>query len=198
MIKRYNNKILVCGIDEAGRGALSGPVTVSAVILPKEYYNPEIKDSKKLSSKKRIELFHIIKKIALDYVIIDVNNHKIDDLNILKATYYGMNKSIENLKIKSNIYLIDGNKFQPKMKINYKCIIGGDNIFQSIAAASILAKVHRDNYMKKIDKIYPQFDWKNNKGYGTRIHIDKINRYGLCPFHRNSFKIKSKQLSIKI
>lgn len=194
MIKRYNNKILVCGIDEAGRGALSGPVTVSAVILPKEYYNPEIKDSKKLSSKKRIELFHIIKKIALDYVIIDVNNHKIDDLNILKATYYGMNKSIENLKIKSNIYLIDGNKFQPKMKINYKCIIGGDNIFQSIAAASILAKVHRDNYMKKIDKIYPQFDWKNNKGYGTRIHIDKINQYGLCPFHRNSFKIKSKQL----
>ena len=198
MIKRYNNKILVCGIDEAGRGALSGPVTVSAVILPKEYYNPEIKDSKKLSSKKRIELFHIIKKIALDYVIIDVNNHKIDDLNILKATYYGMNKSIENLKIKSNIYLIDGNKFQPKMKINYKCIIGGDNIFQSIAAASILAKVHRDNYMKKIDKIYPQYDWKNNKGYGTRIHIDKINQYGLCPFHRNSFKIKSKQLSIKI
>jgi ribonuclease HII len=194
MIKRYNNKILVCGIDEAGRGALSGPVTVSAVILPKEYYNPEIKDSKKLSSKKRIELFHIIKKIALDYVIIDVNNHKIDDLNILKATYYGMNKSIENLKIKSNIYLIDGNKFQPKMKINYKCIIGGDNIFQSIAAASILAKVHRDNYMKKIDKIYPQFDWKNNKGYGTRIHINKINQYGLCPFHRNSFKIKSKQL----
>lgn len=198
MIKRYNNKILVCGIDEAGRGALSGPVTVSAVILPKEYYNPEIKDSKKLSSKKRIELFHVIKKIALDYVIFDVNNHKIDDLNILKATYYGMNKSIENLKIKSNIYLVDGNKFQPKMKINYKCIIGGDNIFQSIAAASILAKVHRDNYMKKIDKIYPQFDWKNNKGYGTRIHIDKINRYGLCPFHRNSFKIKSKQLSIKI
>jgi ribonuclease HII len=194
MIKRYNNKILVCGIDEAGRGALSGPVTVSAVILPKEYYNPEIKDSKKLSSKKRIELFHIIKKIALDYVIIDVNNLKIDDLNILKATYYGMNKSIENLKIKSNIYLIDGNKFQPKMKINYKCIIGGDNIFQSIAAASILAKVHRDNYMKKIDKIYPQFDWKNNKGYGTRIHINKINQYGLCPFHRNSFKIKSKQL----
>jgi len=198
MIKRYNNKILVCGIDEAGRGALSGPVTVSAVILPKEYYNPEIKDSKKLSSKKRTELFHVIKKIALDYVIFDVNNHKIDDLNILKATYYGMNKSIENLKIKSNIYLVDGNKFQPKMKINYKCIIGGDNIFQSIAAASILAKVHRDNYMKKIDKIYPQFDWKNNKGYGTRIHIDKINQYGLCPFHRNSFKIKSKQLSIKI
>ena len=132
MIKRYNNKILVCGIDEAGRGALSGPVTVSAVILPKEYYNPEIKDSKKLSQKKRIELFHIIKKIALDYVIIDIDNQKIDDLNILKATYYGMNKSIENLKIKSSIYLIDGNKFQPKMKINYKCIIGGDNIFQSI------------------------------------------------------------------
>ena len=109
-----------------------------------------------------------------------------------------MNKSIENLKIKSNIYLIDGNKFQPIMKINYKCIIGGDNIFQSIAAASILAKVHRDNYMKKIDKIYPQYDWKNNKGYGTKIHIDKINQYGLCQFHRNSFKIKSKQLSIKI
>ena len=142
MIKRYNNKILVCGIDEAGRGALSGPVTVSAVILPKEYYNPEIKDSKKLSQKKNRTISHY-KKIALDYVIIDIDNQKIDDLNILKATYYGMNKSIENLKIKSNIYLIDGNKFQPKMKINYKCIIGGDNIFQSIAAASILAKVQR-------------------------------------------------------
>ncbi len=198
MLSLFDNKKTVCGIDEAGRGALSGPVTVSAVILPKEYYNPEIKDSKKLSPKKRIELFHIIKKIAIDYVIIDIDNQKIDDLNILKATYYGMNKSIENLKIKSNIYLIDGNKFQPIMKINYKCIIGGDNIFQSIAAASILAKVHRDNYMKKIDKIYPQYDWKNNKGYGTKIHIDKINQYGLCQFHRNSFKIKSKQLSIKI
>ena len=111
MIKRYNNKILVCGIDEAGRGAFAGPVTVSAVILPKNYYNPEIKDSKKLSDSKKNKLFDEIKEVALDYIIFDVNNNEIDDLNVLQATFLGMNRSIEKLVIKPKIYLIDGNKF---------------------------------------------------------------------------------------
>ena len=198
MIKRYNSKILVCGIDEAGRGALSGPVTISSVILPKNYYNPEIKDSKKLTYLKRKKLFDEIKSVALDYVIIDVDNNKIDSLNILNATFFGMNKSINKLNVNANIYLIDGNKFKTKMKLNYSCIVGGDNLYQSIAAASILSKVHRDNYMVKIDKKYPQFDWVNNKGYGTKKHIDSIKKYGYSKYHRNTFKIKGKQLSLEI
>ena len=198
MIKRYNSKILVCGIDEAGRGALSGPVTISSVILPKNYYNPEIKDSKKLTYLKRKKLFDEIKSVALDYVIIDVDNNKIDSLNILNATFFGMNKSINKLNLNANIYLIDGNKFKTKMKLNYSCIVGGDNLYQSIAAASILSKVHRDNYMVKIDKKYPQFDWVNNKGYGTKKHIDSIKKYGYSKYHRNTFKIKGKQLSLEI
>ena len=198
MIKRYNSKILVCGIDEAGRGALSGPVTISSVILPKNYYNPEIKDSKKLTYLKRKKLFDEIKSVALDYVIIDVDNNKIDSLNILNATFFGMNKSINKLNLNADIYLIDGNKFKTKMKLNYSCIVGGDNLYQSIAAASILSKVHRDNYMVKIDKKYPQFDWVNNKGYGTKKHIDSIKIYGYSQYHRNTFKIKGKQLSLEI
>ncbi|MEL0244591.1 MAG: ribonuclease HII [Flavobacteriaceae bacterium] len=198
MIKRYNSKILVCGIDEAGRGALSGPVTISSVILPKNYYNPEIKDSKKLSYLKRKKLFDEIKNVALDYVIVDVDNNKIDNVNILNATFFGMNKSIKKLNLSAEIYLIDGNKFQTKMKLNYKCIIGGDNLYQSIAAASILSKVHRDKYMAKIGKRYPQFDWVNNKGYGTKKHIDSIKKYGYTKYHRNTFKIKGKQLSLEI
>lgn len=198
MIKRYNSKILVCGIDEAGRGALSGPVTISSVILPKNYYNPEIKDSKKLSYLKRKKLFDEIKNVALDYVIVDVDNNKIDNVNILNATFFGMNKSIKKLNLSADIYLIDGNKFQTKMKLNYKCIIGGDNLYQSIAAASILSKVHRDKYMAKIGRRYPQFDWVNNKGYGTKKHIDSIKKYGYTKYHRNTFKIKGKQLSLEI
>ena len=198
MIKRYNSKILVCGIDEAGRGALSGPVTISSVILPKNYYNPEIKDSKKLSYLKRKKLFDEIKNVALDYVIVDVDNNKINNVNILNATFFGMNKSIKKLNLSADIYLIDGNKFQTKMKLNYKCIIGGDNLYQSIAAASILSKVHRDKYMAKIGKRYPQFDWVNNKGYGTKKHIDSIKKYGYTKYHRNTFKIKGKQLSLEI
>ena len=198
MIKRYNSKILVCGIDEAGRGALSGPVTISSVILPKNYYNPEIKDSKKLSYLKRKKLFDEIKNVALDYVIVDVDNNKIDNVNILNATFFGMNKSIKKLNLSADIYLIDGNKFQTKIKLNYKCIIGGDNLYQSIAAASILSKVHRDKYMAKIGKRYPQFDWVNNKGYGTKKHIDSIKKYGYTKYHRNTFKIKGKQLSLEI
>ena len=198
MIKRYNSKILVCGIDEAGRGALSGPVTISSVILPKNYYNPEIKDSKKLTYLKRKKLFDEIKSVALDYVIIDVDNNRIDSLNILNATFFGMNKSINKLNLNADIYLIDGNKFKTKMKLNYSCIVGGDNLYQSIAAASILSKVHRDNYMVKIDKKYPQFDWVNNKGYGTKKHIDSIKKYGYSKYHRNTFKIKGKQLSLEI
>ena len=177
---------------------MAGPVTISAVILPKNYYNPEIKDSKKLTDSKKIKLFKEIKKIAISYAITDLNNEEIDHLNILEATFLGMNKSIEKLKIKPQIYLIDGNRFNTGKKIKYKCIIGGDDKYQSIAAASILSKVHRDNLMKKIDTEFPEYNWKQNKGYGTKEHIEKIKKIGLSKYHRRSFKIKNKQLSLDV
>ena len=198
MIKSYNKKKLICGIDEAGRGALAGPVTISAVILPKSYHNEEIKDSKRLSKKKRLELFNDIVNVAIDFSIVNIDVKTIDEINILESTFLGMNQCINELKIIPDIYLIDGNKFKSEKKINYRCVVGGDNIYQSIAAASILAKVSRDMKMKNLNYFYPKFSFNEHKGYGTKKHIQAINKYGLSPIHRLSFKLKEKQLSLKI
>ncbi len=197
MIKCYNKKKLICGIDEAGRGALAGPVTISAVILPKTYHNKKIKDSKRLSEKKRLELFNEIINVAIDFSVVNIDVQIIDEINILESTFLGMNQCINQLNIIPEIYLIDGNKFKSEKKINYRCIVGGDNIYQSIAAASILAKVSRDMKMKNLNNFYPKFNFNENKGYGTKKHIQVINKYGLSPFHRLSFKLKEKQLSLK-
>ena len=198
MIKSYNKKKLICGIDEAGRGALAGPVTISAVILPKSYHNEKIKDSKRLSKKKRLELFNEIVNVAIDFSIVNIDVQTIDEINILESTFLGMNQCINELKVIPDIYLIDGNKFKSEKKINYKCVVGGDNIYQSIAAASILAKVSRDMKMKNLNYFYPKFSFNEHKGYGTKKHILAINKYGLSPIHRLSFKLKEKQLSLKI
>jgi ribonuclease HII len=198
MIKSYNKRKLICGIDEAGRGALAGPVTISAVILPKSYHNKKIKDSKRLSEKKRLELFNEIVNVAIDFSIVNINVKTIDEINILESTFLGMNQCINELKIIPDIYLIDGNKFKSEKKINYKCVVGGDNIYQCIAAASILAKVSRDMKMKNLNYFYPKFRFNEHKGYGTRKHILAINKYGLSAIHRLSFKLKEKQLSLKI
>ena len=198
MIKSYNKKKLICGIDEAGRGALAGPVTISAVILPKSYNNEKIKDSKRLSKKKRLELFNEIVNVAIDFSIVNIDVQIIDEINILESTFLGMNQCINELKIIPDIYLIDGNKFKSEKKINYRCVVGGDNIYQSIAAASILAKVSRDMKMKNLNYFYPKFSFNEHKGYGTKKHIQAINKYGLSPIHRLSFKLKEKQLSLKI
>jgi ribonuclease HII len=198
MIKSYYKKKLICGIDEAGRGALAGPVTISAVILPKLYHNEKIRDSKRLSKKKRLELFNEIVNVAIDFSIVNIDVQTIDEINILESTFLGMNQCINELKIIPEIYLIDGNRFKSDKNINYKCVIGGDNIYQSIAAASILAKVSRDVKMKNLNHFYPKFSFNEHKGYGTKKHIQEINKYGLSPVHRLSFKLKEKQLSLKI
>ncbi|MFL2608678.1 MAG: ribonuclease HII [Flavobacteriaceae bacterium] len=198
MLSLFDNKKLVCGVDEAGRGSLAGPVTAAAVILPKNYKNSLIKDSKKLNQDQRTRLYNEIKKDCISYSIMSIDSKKIDKINILNSTYLAMNFAIENLDVKPYKIIIDGNRFKTNKKINFECIVGGDDKYLSIAAASILAKVKRDEIMYELHTLFPIYDWKNNKGYGTMIHREMISKHGLCRFHRKTFKIKYKLLKLTI
>lgn len=177
----------VCGVDEVGRGCLAGPVFAGAVILPKDFDSELIRDSKKLSEKKRLEAFELIKENALSWSYCHITQDIIDSENIQKATYSAMYHSIKNLDIKPQHLLVDGNVFENKTEIPHTCVIKGDNKYLCIAAASIVAKVIRDDYMVKLDKFYPRYNWKNNKGYGAKKHIDAIKVYGITQHHRKSF-----------
>ena len=185
--KLYKQNInLIAGIDEVGRGPLAGPVVAAAVILPKNFYDMRINDSKKISEKKREELYEVIISNAISVGFGVVSNERIDEINIYEATKEAMKQAINNLNIEPEYLLIDAMKldtFIPSMSI-----IKGDASSQSIAAASIVAKVVRDKMMYELDKKYPLYDFKNNKGYGTKKHIDAINKYGVLPEHRKSFK----------
>lgn len=185
------------GIDEAGRGSIAGPVTASAVILPKNFNNKYLNDSKKLSEKKRLELKTIIENESIDYAVFFIDSKVIDKINILNSTFKAMHGAINNLKIEPNFISVDGNKFIQYKDIPHKCIIKGDGKYQNIAAASILAKTYRDIYMKKIHFKFPEFGWDKNKGYGTKLHIDMIKEYGETKFHRKTFKLKKLQLKIE-
>ena len=198
MLKVFDNKIFICGIDEAGRGCLAGPVTAAAVVLPKKYKNPFIKDSKKLNKSNRLDLFNEIIECSLDYAIIDISPKIIDSINILESTFLAMNNAISKIHSIIDYTIIDGNKFKTEKRIKYKCIVKGDNIYQSIAAASILAKVHRDKIMEDLHLNFPKYDWINNKGYGTSKHRLAIRNYGITKHHRKSFNLVEKQLKIKI
>ena len=198
MLKAFNNDLFVCGVDEAGRGCLAGPVTAAAVILPKNYKNKLIQDSKKLNMHNRMKLYDEITSIAIDYSIIDIPNDIIDSINVLESTFLAMNRAISKIIRKADYIIIDGNQFKTKSKFNYECVIKGDSIFQSIAAASILAKVHRDKLMVKYNNEYPYYDWINNKGYGTVKHKNAIKKFGISRYHRKSFNLLNKQLKIKI
>ena len=198
MLKAFNNDLFVCGVDEAGRGCLAGPVTAAAVILPKNYKNNLIQDSKKLNAHNRMKLYNEITSIAIDYSIIDIPNDIIDSINVLESTFLAMNKAISKIIRKADYIIIDGNQFKTKSKFKYECVIRGDSIYQSIAAASILAKVHRDKLMVKYNKEYPYYDWINNKGYGTIKHKNAIKKFGISICHRKSFNLLNKQLKIKI
>jgi len=198
MLKAFNNDLLVCGVDEAGRGSLAGPVTAAAVILPKNYKNELIQDSKKLNKYNRIQLYEEITSIAIDYSIIDISNDTIDSINVLESTFLAMSKAISKIIRKADYIIIDGSQFKTKSKFNYECVIKGDSIYQSIAAASILAKVHRDKLMVKYSEDYPYYDWINNKGYGTIKHKNAIKKFGISRYHRKSFNLLNKQLKIKI
>ena len=194
----FDNKKIVCGVDEAGRGSLAGPVTAAAVILPKNYKNSFIRDSKKTNRKERNHLYDEIIKSCIAYSIISIEAKKIDKINILNATYLAMNLAIEKLKINPDKIIIDGNRFRAKKKIDFECIVGGDDKYISIAAASILAKVKRDEIMCKLGAQFPIYEWGKNKGYGTVKHKEMIYKYGRCEYHRMTFKIKNKQLKLTI
>ena len=185
------------GIDEAGRGSLAGPVTAAAVILGKNFENKKLNDSKKLSPKKRLELKKYIEKNALAYSIALVSSSHIDKNNILNSTFKAMHLSLDGLDIKPDFILVDGNFFKPYKKVEYKCIIKGDQKYQNIAAASILAKTYRDDYMCSLHLKFPRYNWIKNKGYGTKFHIDMITKFGRTKYHRKSFQIKSNQQTLQ-
>tara|TARA_B100000900_G_scaffold177603_1_gene150559 strand:- start:1803 stop:2399 length:597 start_codon:yes stop_codon:yes gene_type:complete len=198
MLKVFKSNKIIAGCDEAGRGCLAGPVVAASVILPKYYKNNLIKDSKKLSKIDREILQKTIKKEAVSWSIGIVNEKKIDEINILNASFLAMHKAISSLKISPGLLLIDGNRFNSYPNINHKCIIKGDAKYLSIAAASILAKTYRDNLMNKLDIKYPQYGWKNNKGYPTKKHKLAINKIGICQHHRKSFQLFNMQTKLDI
>ena len=200
-LQLYNPNKLICGCDEAGRGALAGPVVASAVILPKHFFHNDLNDSKKLSKKVRENLAFLIKEKSLSWAIGVVNEQEIDNINILqasiKATHIAIKKLIIKMNTKPDLLLIDGNKFNPYPNLQHKCIIKGDSTYLSIASASILAKTHRDNLMNNLDQEYPAYNWMKNKGYPTNEHKQKIIDYGITQYHRKSFKLIERQQTLK-
>ncbi|HNX21147.1 MAG TPA: ribonuclease HII [Bacteroidales bacterium] len=186
-----NDLTIECGCDEAGRGALVGAVFASAVVLPPDYHNSKLNDSKQLSHKTREQLREQIIKEAISYSVVAVSAEVIDHINILNASIKGMNEAVLKLKIKPELLLIDGNRFKNETNIPYYCIVKGDGKYLSIAAASILAKTFRDDYMTDLDLEFPEYNWKTNKGYPTLEHQEAILKYGRTPFHRKSFHIKN-------
>ena len=188
-LKKYLNKsVIEAGCDEAGRGCLAGPVFAAAVIMPQNFDLPLLDDSKKLSKKIRDELREKIVAIAVNWAVARVDNNTIDKINILNASILAMHKAIEKLNVKPGLLLIDGNRFNPFKSIPHKCIIKGDGKFSSIAAASILAKTYRDDFMEKIHTQFPEYDWINNKGYPTVKHRSAISKNGITPYHRKTFR----------
>ncbi len=199
MLKPYFDKLKIeAGCDEAGRGCLAGPVYAASVILPKKYKNKWLDDSKKLSDKDRYDLRPEIEANAVTWAIGTVDNVEIDDINILKASFLAMHRAIEKLTSKPELLLIDGNRFTPYKKIAHQCIVKGDAKFLSIAAASILAKTYRDDYMKEQALIYPQYSWEQNMAYPTKKHRDAIRVHGTTPLHRLTFQLLPKQLSLEL
>lgn len=189
---RFSEDCLVeCGCDEAGRGSLAGPLYAAAVVFPNDYYNDQINDSKQLNRKKRETLRELILRDATAYAVVSISEKEIDQINILNASIKGMNDAVKQLSLQPELLLIDGNRFYSDLEIPYRCIVKGDATFLSIAAASILAKTYRDDFMESIDNEYPMYGWKSNKGYPTAAHQRAILEYGLSPYHRKSFHLKN-------
>lgn len=196
LTKFYQTKVLEAGCDEAGRGCLAGPVFAAAVILDKHKRIKYLDDSKKLTHSQREELRFEIKEKALAWAVASFTNEEIDEVNILKASFLSMHKAIDNLTIKPQHLIIDGNRFITYPNLTHTCIIKGDAKFQSIAAASILAKTHRDELMLKYHAEFPNYAWNENKGYGTLKHRAAIEKYGITPYHRKTFKLLKEQLEL--
>jgi ribonuclease HII len=189
----YQDELIEAGCDEAGRGCFAGPVFAASVILPKDFYHPLLDDSKKLTAEQRNELRPIIEREAITYAVASVDNDEIDTINILKASFKAMHLAIGKLTQKPKLLLIDGNRFIKYKRIPHQCIIKGDGEYASIAAASILAKTYRDEYMQALHEEFPIYHWNRNKGYGTPAHRNAIAEYGLCRYHRKSFRMMSEE-----
>jgi ribonuclease HII len=192
----YQDQFIEAGCDEAGRGCYAGPVFAAAVVLPRDFYHPELNDSKQVTPQKRVELKFFIKENAIAYAVAMVDNDEIDQINILRASFKAMHLALDKLRKRPAFLLIDGNRFTPYKNLKHQCIIQGDATYASIAAASILAKTHRDSYMRQLHKEFPYYNWKRNKGYGTEEHRNAIEKRGLCKYHRKSFNINSHQISL--
>ncbi|MDD4661268.1 MAG: ribonuclease HII [Massilibacteroides sp.] len=184
------------GCDEAGRGCLAGAVFAAAVILPPDFCNETLNDSKQLSEKKRYTLRPVIEQEALNWAVGFASPEEIDKINILKASFLAMHRAIDQLTIRPQHLLIDGNRFTPYPDIAHTPIVRGDAKYLNIAAASILAKTYRDDYMNELDLLYPEYHWKENKGYPTKVHREAIRRLGITPYHRKTFTLLPEQLSL--
>jgi len=199
VLKKYFDKILIeAGCDEAGRGCYAGPVYAAAVILPKNFKNKLLDDSKKLTDKQRKELRPIIEAEAIAFAVASVDVQEIDKINILNASILAMHRAIDNLKVIPESLLIDGNRFKKYKNIPHQCVIKGDGKYMSIAAASVLAKTYRDDYVDELHLRFPEYDWINNKTYGTLKHRLAIEKYGLTEHHRKSFNIQPNQIKLPL
>lgn len=186
---RYFEGVVEAGCDEAGRGCLAGSVYAAAVILPEGYENAELNDSKKLTARKRTELRRVIERDAVAWAVGIVTPEEIDKINILNASFLAMHRALDALKVRPGAVIVDGNRFKPYRDLPHATIVKGDGKYLSIAAASILAKTWRDDYMERIAQEHPQYDWASNKGYPTRRHREAIRRFGVTPYHRMSYNL---------
>lgn len=189
----FTSNLIEAGCDEVGRGCLAGPVVAAAVILPKNFKHDLLNDSKKLTQKQRYILRDVIEKEAIDWAISEVDNIKIDEINILNASFLAMHQALDKLTIKPELLLIDGNRFSPYNYIPHECIVKGDGKFYSIAAASVLAKTYRDDLMIELHKQYPYYGWDKNAAYPTKVHRKGIMEHGTTPLHRMSFTLLKKE-----
>jgi ribonuclease HII len=185
----YDDELVEAGCDEAGRGCYAGPVFAAAVILPKEFYHPQLNDSKQITAEVRYQLRTVIESVAISYSVAMCTVEEIDEINILRASFAAMHRALDKLAQRPQLLLIDGNRFTRYKRVPHRCIIKGDATYSSIAAASILAKTYRDDYMLQLHQSFPHYHWHSNKGYGTEEHRKAIDQHGLCMHHRRSFNI---------
>ncbi|WP_259066235.1 ribonuclease HII [Mucilaginibacter sp. X4EP1] len=196
LIARYQQEFIEAGCDEAGRGCLAGPVFAAAVILPDDFDHPLLNDSKQLSEEVRYQLRTEIEQRAVAYAVASVDNLEIDEINILNASFLAMHRAIEQLSLVPQFLIIDGNRFNKYGTTPHQCIVEGDAKYLSIAAASILAKTYRDDYMKQIALEHPEYDWHKNKGYPTVKHRETVLKIGYTPYHRRTFRVSDPQLAL--
>ena len=194
----YKENQVEAGCDEAGRGCLAGPVVAAAVILPTDFSHPDINDSKKLTEKKRNYLRKVVEDSAIAFAVAIVDAETIDSINILNASILGMHRALDQLSVVPDFVLVDGNRFKKYKEIPHKCIVKGDGIYASIAAASILAKTYRDELMEGLNLEFPDYGWDKNKGYPTATHRAAIEQFGITPYHRKSFSLTNRQLKFNL